>query len=44
MQEPLQKLDIGKNDGYRTLYLVEKSKMINAKQLLFIMVDIIMLT
>ena len=23
MQEPLQKLDIGKNDGYRPLYLVE---------------------
>jgi hypothetical protein len=23
MQEPLQKLDIGKNDGYRALYLVE---------------------
>ena len=44
MQEPLQKLDIGKNDGYRPLYLVEYSKMINAKRLLFKDVDITMLT
>ena len=43
-QEVLQKPDIGKNDGVKPLYMVQKSKMIKKKRIIFTAVDITALT